>query len=79
MTEPIDDPVLNCLLAVCCSPEAQRATFAKVLVAQGVCVEPEAMKVAAWVLEHFDLAPAGTLGAFTATVSRLARGRSGGA
>jgi len=34
-------------------------------VKDGVCSEnPEAQKVAAWVLKHFDLAPAGTLTAF---------------
>jgi hypothetical protein len=39
--------------------------LAKALVEDGVCSEnPEAERVSAWVLKHFDLAPAGTLTEF---------------
>lgn len=53
-----------CILGVCCPPgsDAQAAALAKEMVNDGVCSEnPEAQRVAAWMLKHFDLAPAGTL------------------
>lgn len=56
-----------CLLGICCTPGSaeQSAVLAKALVEDGVCSEnPEAERVSAWVLKHFDLAPAGTLTEF---------------
>lgn len=74
MADPIDDPVLNCLLEVCCDPAAAREALAVRLVEDRVCGDlAHARRVAAWVRTHFDLAPAGTLGAFTAAIARVAK------
>ena len=68
------DPILNCLTGVCCPPEAQAATLASELCKNCDCDDATAKKVAAWMLGMFDLAEVGTLGAYRASVARLARG-----
>ena len=65
-----------CILGVCCPPgsEAQTTALASELVKDGVCSEnPEAHKVAQWVLRHFDLAPAGTLTEFKKSIAKMAK------
>lgn len=65
-----------CILGVCCPPgsEAQANALASELVKDGICSEnPEANKVARWVLKHFDLAPAGTLTDLKKQIARLAK------
>lgn len=74
----LDDGNANCILAVCCPPGSpgQRQTLA-LEVEQGVygIGKPQALAVADWILETFDLAPHGSLTAFKSEVARLARGR----
>lgn len=65
------DPLLNCLCGVCCDAEKRAALLAEVLKQEGLQT-PEA--IAAWLFEHFDLAPAGTLQPLFTEVARLARG-----
>lgn len=53
-----------CILGVCCPPgsEAQITALEAELIADQVCAaNPEAKRVAAWILKHFDLAPQGSL------------------
>ncbi len=52
-----------CILGVCCPPGSAQATaaLAKEMVKDGVCSEEYAQAVAAWVYEHFDLGPKGTV------------------
>ena len=68
------DPIMNCVLEVCCGPEPARATFAAMLVDKKLCAEQdEADRIAAWVLTHFDLAPRGSLREFKAVIARIAK------
>jgi hypothetical protein len=70
----MDDALLNCMTGVCCPPQAQAAALAGALVADGVCRERgEADAVAHWLLKHFDLAEAGTLGPLKKSIARLAK------
>lgn len=69
------DPVLNCVLEVCCGRQAADRQFAKALVRDGVCEDMEhAEKCVAWVKHRFDLAPAGTLTAFKNRIIDIAKG-----
>ncbi len=66
----MDDPILNCVLTVCCPPAEAEAALAK-MIHKGVgpgnpdedwpITEDTAQRVAAWMLKHFDLAEKGTL------------------
>lgn len=67
------DPFLNCVTGVCCPPEEQRKALAKGLVEYCGMKHAEAVSVAEWLLNTFDLAEAGTLAAFKASIARLAR------
>lgn len=67
----------NCILQVCCPPEAATAALAREMVKDGVCEKEYAPKIAAWINQHFDLAPAGSLTAFKAEIKRLARENGG--
>ena len=69
----IPDPVLNCLLAVCCDPAQAQQGLAKAMVEAGVCDKKDAPKCAEWIHEYFDLAPKGSLVQFKADIARLAR------
>jgi len=65
-----------CILGVCCPPGSaeQVDALASELVKGKVCSEnPEAHKVAVWMLKHFDLAPAGTLTEFKKQIARMAK------
>ena len=67
------DGRLNCLLEVCCrSAEAEQA-LADQIAEDLACDPAEAKKHAAWIREHFDLAPKGTLTAFKNAIAKLAR------
>lgn len=69
------DPVLNCVLAVCCPPLSggQIEAMTKLLVSEGVD-ERYAETCAKIVLSKFDLAPFGTLQAFKDAIATLALG-----
>lgn len=69
----ISDPVLNCVLEVCCGAARAEVTLAKAMVKAGVCEEQHAKQCAEWLYEYFDFAPKGSLKAFKAEIARLAR------
>lgn len=73
----IPDPILNCILEVCCGAARAEHRLAEEMVAAGVCTKEYAPKCAAWIREYFDLAPAGTLGPFKKAIAELARGQNG--
>ena len=69
------DPILNCILAVCCPPQSedQLKALTTFLIAGGV--DPDAAESCARVvLDNFDLAPQGSLEAFKKAIAELARG-----
>jgi hypothetical protein len=68
----IPDPVMNCVLSVCCPPAVAQEGFATLLVREGLS-EADAKTCAAWVFEYFDLAPKGTLVELKAAIAKLAR------
>jgi len=74
----ISDPILNCLLEVCCGAAKAEEGLAKAMVDADVCDREHAKKCAAWIHEYFDLAPKGSLVQLKADIARLARGTSGG-
>lgn len=59
-----------CVLGLCCGRVAQQEALAAELEHEGI---GESAKVAAWVLERFDLAPVGTLLPFGEAIMALAR------
>lgn len=75
-----NDPVLNCLLEVCClaGSEQQKATMANLLIADCGCTPDVAMKVGSYILSTFDLAEKGTLKAFKQSIVRVHRARPAG-
>ncbi len=69
------DPVMNCILEVCCGRQQADQQFAKAMVSDGVCEDmAHAEKCVAWVRHRFDLAPAGSLTAFKNRIIDLAKG-----
>lgn len=64
-----------CILGVCCPPgsAAQRSALADELVKDGIVPSGDAMAVATWVLQQFDLAPAGSLASLKSAVAEMAR------
>lgn len=66
------DPILNCVLAVCCPPlsQGQHDALARFLREHGVENGDEVAEV---MLKHFDLAPQGTLQPFKDSIAKLAR------
>jgi len=73
------DPILNCLTGVCCPPEQQRIVLAEAFQTYCGLDKDGSTKAAQWMLSTFDLAEAGSLTAFKASVARLARGKKYGA
>lgn len=67
------DPILNCILAVCCPPlsAGQHEALSKFLTERGI---ENSNDVAAVILKHFDLAPQGSLQPFKDAIAALARG-----
>lgn len=73
----MSDPVLNCVLEVCCGAAESEALLAATLVTESICDDEEhAQRCAAWIKAHFDLAPAGTLKGLKKAIAKLARGQS---
>lgn len=73
----IPDPILNCILEVCCGGEAAEVRMAEAMIEAGACDKKDARKCAKWIRESFDLAPAGALTEFKREIARLARGANG--
>ena len=65
-----------CILGVCCPPGSARQVRAleEEMVKAG-CASADAEKMAPWILQHFDLAPAGTLAPFRDAIVRMAEHR----
>ena len=69
------DPVLNCLMEICCGRAQADQVMAETLVRDGVCEDMEhAKKCVEWVKHRFDLAPVGTLGPLKNRIIDLAQG-----
>lgn len=79
----MSDPVC-CILAVCCPPgsDRQRAALAEALdgaqldAEGGIGERSKARIHADWIIDHFDLAPKGTLDPLKEQIARMAK--SGG-
>ena len=73
----VDDPVMNCLLAICCPPlsSGQVNALTQFLVEQGVVESSAAETCAKVICANFDLAPFGTLHVLKSSVAALARGQ----
>lgn len=70
------DPILNCLLGVCCPPDSpeQEAMAVKFFTEYAGVTDPAvASACAAAMLTHFDLAEKGSLVAFKASIMRVAK------
>lgn len=66
----------NCVLSVCCPPRSPQQKMALYEEMMNGCPGADGdtvKRLASWVAETFDLAPAGTLVEFKAIVARLAR------
>lgn len=69
----MDDPVLNCVLEICCGPLKAEAALGRAI--EKYCGDnPTSGKVAEFICHNFDLAEKGTLQPFKESVARLARG-----
>lgn len=68
----IPDPILNCVMEVCCGAAQAQEGMARLLMAEGLS-ESNAKKCAAWIHEYFDLAPKGSLVQLKADIAKLAR------
>lgn len=68
-----NDPVINCLLEVCClgDSEQQQETMAAHLVKECGCDPAVARVVGDHILKTFDLAEKGTLKAFKKSIVRV--------
>lgn len=65
-----------CIMGICCpaGSQAQHDALAKELVNDGICeTEHEGQTYAAWLLQHFDLAPVGSLTKLKAEIAKLAK------
>jgi hypothetical protein len=63
-----------CILEICCGGEHQIDELAKKIDAEVSGInKPEAVKVARFILEHYDLAPVGTLKDFKRAIAAMAR------
>lgn len=67
------DPILNCLTGACCPPAERRLVMTKALMEYCKCDRGTADKIGGWILDTFDLAPAGTLTPLVEAIARLAR------
>jgi hypothetical protein len=74
----ISDPIMNCILEVCCGSAASETRLAEAMLEAGVCDNKQhAKKCAAWIHEYFDLAPVGTLADFKAQIAKFALSANG--
>lgn len=73
-----DDPILNCVLEVCCAAgsASQRGAMADLIVRDCTCDPVVAKRVGDYLLSKFDLAEKGTLQAFKASIVRVSRAPS---
>jgi len=71
------DPVLNCLLEVCClaGSDQQVAAMGDLLVKGCGCDPAMAKKVGHYIINKFDLAEKGTLSAFKQSIVRVYKAR----
>ena len=69
------DPILNCILGVCCDAEGQLQALTMYLTDKGVDALA-AESCATVMLASFDLAPHGSLGDFKKAIAELARGEN---
>lgn len=73
MAYEVGDPNC-CILEICCGGAHQVEALTKYLVEYVPGVkEAEAKRIAAWLIETYDFAPAGTLKSFKRAISELAR------
>lgn len=72
------DPILNCILEVCCASgsASQRTAMADLIVRECGCDLTMARKVGEYLLSKFDLAEKGTLREFKASIVRVSRAPS---
>lgn len=66
-----------CILGVCCPSQSdeQRVALAHEIESDLGCTPEEARKHADWIIDNFDLAPAGTLTAYRDAIAALARAK----
>lgn len=62
-----------CVLEICCGGEHQIEEFAEQLDKEAGLNREQAKRVAAFILETYDLAPVGTLRDFKRAIAKLAR------
>ena len=67
------DPITCCLLGICCPPEEQETALTAFFVEHTHMGSEHAAEAAKAVMKHFDLAPAGTLTEFTASIVEMIR------
>ena len=67
------DPVTCCLLGICCPPEEQEKALTAWFQEKTHMGADHAREAARAVMEHFDLAPAGTLTEYIATIVAMIR------
>lgn len=72
------DPIINCIIGACCPPEVREKALAQLLCHDArsplLSAPEQAAHVAKYLLQVFDLAPAGTLVSLVQEVGRLANG-----
>lgn len=64
-----------CVLGICCPPRSaeQTAGLVEEMVHAGICDEATAAPIAAWLLNEYDLAPAGTLDDLKKQIAKIVR------
>ena len=73
MSEPEIGGQACCILEVCCGGEHQIKELAKKIHDELEIPKPKAQDIAAWIINHYDLAPVGTLRDFKRAIAALAR------
>lgn len=63
----------NCVLEICCPPDASKDALARELMAHCDIPQNHADRVAAHIKDHYDLAPNGSLKELYKQIARLAR------
>jgi len=62
-----------CILEICCGSEAQDKSLSEKIEAGTTLNKHQAYEAAEWILDHYDLAPHGSLVQFKRTIAKLAR------
>lgn len=68
------DPVVCCILGICCPPAKQRTAFVRYLADRVGLSDKDAESTADVILADFDLVEKGTLNAFIESVNKHSRG-----